>query len=117
MKTLLLCLIPIVMYAGHREVYLFYNGQGSALKDKQVSVLNKDRKGLEERDIILHIVEVGHAAPQVQQWRINTAAAFTFLLIGKDGGEKFRTDTLVTSEKLFAIIDAMPMRKREMKKE
>jgi hypothetical protein len=35
--------------------------------------------------------------------------------VGKDGGEKLRSDTVVSPEQLFSIIDAMPMRKDEMK--
>lgn len=37
------------------------------------------------------------------------------LLIGKDGGVKLRRDTSVAPEELFALIDSMPMRRREMR--
>lgn len=41
--------------------------------------------------------------------------AFRLLLIGKDGGIKLdRTDSVSVSE-LFALIDTMPMRRREMR--
>jgi len=39
---------------------------------------------------------------------------FTVVLVGKDGGEKFRSHVPVTIEKLDALIDAMPMRQQEM---
>lgn len=38
------------------------------------------------------------------------------ILIGKDGGEKYRKSTILSNENLFAIIDAMPMCRTEMKK-
>ena len=38
------------------------------------------------------------------------------LLIGLDGGIKLRQNSILTKEKLFAIIDGMPMRRRELKK-
>lgn len=40
---------------------------------------------------------------------------FTFILIGKDGEVKMRENKPVEAEKLFEIIDAMPMRQREMR--
>jgi len=35
------------------------------------------------------------------------------VLIGKDGGEKLRSAQPITAERLFATIDAMPMRQSE----
>ncbi|MEL7348743.1 MAG: DUF4174 domain-containing protein [Pseudomonadota bacterium] len=40
---------------------------------------------------------------------------FTVILIGKDGGEKFRANRLVAVEELNTLIDAMPMRRNEMR--
>lgn len=40
---------------------------------------------------------------------------FEILLIGKDGTVKLRSDKPVSSEDLFALIDSMPMRQREMR--
>ena len=40
---------------------------------------------------------------------------FTVILLGKDGTEKLRRTQPVTSQGLFSIIDAMPMRQREMR--
>ncbi len=41
---------------------------------------------------------------------------FTLILIGKDGGEKARQTNQVNLEKLFTLIDGMPMRRAEMRK-
>jgi len=38
------------------------------------------------------------------------------LLVGKDGGVKGRFDTDISLETIFDLIDAMPMRAREMRK-
>lgn len=38
---------------------------------------------------------------------------FVVILIGKDGGEKLRSQTPVTMERLIKVIDAMPMRQKE----
>lgn len=40
--------------------------------------------------------------------------AFTVVLIGKDGGEKWRTDEVPDLKVVFSVIDGMPMRSREM---
>lgn len=36
-------------------------------------------------------------------------------LIGKDGGVKVRRETVISNQDLFALIDSMPMRQREMR--
>ena len=43
------------------------------------------------------------------------AGEFAAILVGKDGTEKFRSDEPVRPETLFALIDAMPMRRREVR--
>lgn len=40
---------------------------------------------------------------------------FTVILVGKDGTEKYRTGEPVAAEEIFRGIDAMPMRRREMR--
>jgi len=40
--------------------------------------------------------------------------AFTVILLGKDGEEKIRRHAMLPVAELFATIDAMPMRQREM---
>jgi hypothetical protein len=42
---------------------------------------------------------------------------FYAILIGKDGSEKLRSASAIDTEKLFGTIDAMPMRRQEMKNE
>ncbi|MEO1019351.1 MAG: DUF4174 domain-containing protein, partial [Pseudomonadota bacterium] len=39
---------------------------------------------------------------------------FRVLLIGKDGGVKLRSNEWVSAHEVFALIDTMPMRRREM---
>jgi hypothetical protein len=48
---------------------------------------------------------------------IADTSGFIVLLIGKDGSVKHRTNKLLPVDELFAIIDVMPMRKREMMKD
>lgn len=39
--------------------------------------------------------------------------AFAAILIGKDGGEKWRADDVPDLQRIYAVIDGMPMRGRE----
>lgn len=40
---------------------------------------------------------------------------FAAVLVGKDGTAKFRSDAPFPAPDLFALIDAMPMRRREVR--
>lgn len=40
--------------------------------------------------------------------------AFAAVLIGKDGGEKWRADDVPDVQQIYAVVDGMPMRSREV---
>jgi hypothetical protein len=42
--------------------------------------------------------------------------SFAAILVGKDGGEKLRSSSALPAERLFETIDAMPMRRDEMRR-
>lgn len=46
---------------------------------------------------------------------VSPADKFRVFLIGKDGSIKLQSSVAITNETLFSIIDAMPMRQREMR--
>ena len=79
--------------------------------------------GLRERDVaVIRIVADAIGSPH--QPRLEAAAVraaagldasrFGVVLIGKDGSEALRASRPLTAQSLFAIIDAMPMRRREI---
>ncbi|WP_059014653.1 DUF4174 domain-containing protein [Mycobacterium sp. M26] len=43
------------------------------------------------------------------------ADAFTVVLIGKDGGEKFRVTGIPDLQRIYTVIDGMPMRSNEIR--
>ena len=49
-----------------------------------------------------------------QHYQVNPTA-FEVILIGKDGGEKYRTQDVINPSKIFQIIDSMPMRQQEIR--
>ncbi|MEM9302413.1 MAG: DUF4174 domain-containing protein, partial [Pseudomonadota bacterium] len=80
--------------------------------------------GMLERDLV--VIEVinatvtvaGSAAPADagglrKRFEIEPAA-FAVILVGKDGSEKRRSSAPLAACDLYATIDAMPMRRREM---
>ena len=96
---------------------------------KQLTELKNKQEGLKDRDMkIFHLVSNGRSF--VDDRTINTnnvrqlyrkydieEEGFVVILIGKDGTEKLRKQKVLSTEKLFGVIDAMPMRQREMKKD
>lgn len=67
---------------------------------EQAAALLPEWSGLIERDFVI-------------ESRFG-ARAFAVVLIGKDGGEKLRRSAPLATDELFAVVDAMPMRRAEM---
>ena len=78
-----------------------------------MDTLAADKSGLAERHIVV-LSDV--SAPGGSQLREALQIdGFEIVLIGKDGGVKLRSKTPLDVETLYAVIDAMPMRRREMR--
>ena len=71
--------------------------------DANTPVFNSPTKTIEPFDDLKH--------------KISNDKSFEVLLVGLDGGIKLRQDQLVTTDKLFNLIDSMPMRQREMRRQ
>ncbi|MCE7041722.1 DUF4174 domain-containing protein [Dyadobacter sp. CY312] len=85
--------------------------------DKQFAELQKHKPGVMERDI--EIKSYPYSPETSSEWRrskIDVDSSFTFILIGRDGGEKYCSVVPVSAVTLFEQIDAMPMRCSEMRK-
>ncbi len=96
----------------YRLVYLFGRETVPQMVEQQIDSLMKFSKGFKERDLELVTVESTNSLSE--RFKV-TPGIFTLILIGKDGSEKYRTNKVIKAATLFAIIDAMPMRKAEMK--
>ena len=73
---------------------------GDPLVAEQLQALRADPDGARERELDVSERE---------------AEAFQVELLGRDGGVKARWDNLVGVAELWAKIDAMPMRRRELR--
>lgn len=95
-----------------RKLLIFGSDAQEQLVQAQLSILNKETIGLKDRAIKIILIkkdDLLHKKYAVKE------GIFMVVLIGKDGSEKFRTGAVLLTQKLFSIIDAMPMRQSEMK--
>jgi len=86
------------------------------------------QNGLRDRDILVfEILEKGESRLGNSPLKKDSAVflreqfgippgQFCILLVGKDGEEKRRWESMVGLGVIFSYVDAMPMRQREMKK-
>lgn len=114
MKILLITMM-LFLNDQPRRVLLFYKNDKKEVLNKQIAELEANKAGVMERDIKIESYAFSKNPEQWKKWDIDTSKSFTFILIGRDGGEKHRTDKVVSHQELFGKIDAMPMRKNEIK--
>jgi hypothetical protein len=93
----------------------------------QIVEFSNHIKGLEERKLLVYQISpkafrIGldlkskwQASETRYQEHTMTNNPFEIILIGLDGAVKLRQTEILTSEKLFSIIDAMPMRQSEIR--
>ena len=93
-----------------RPILIFAAPDDPRLAD-QATRLAAQASALEERRAIV-IVETRPDGPLVERFRPD---GFTVILIGLDGGEKFRAGAVTDPEAFDALIDAMPMRRRALR--
>lgn len=82
---------------------------------RQADLLRGSEVGFAERDLArLDLFDAGGGAVEARRL-YGTGGGFACVLVGKDGGVKHRAREPVAPEKLYALVDAMPMRRREMR--
>ena len=113
----------------HRLFLIFAASRRDESFARQARLLEGAGDGFAERDL-LHAdlledgtgsfdgaqVPVGEVAEARERFGVGSGR-FTALLVGKDGTVKYRFDEPVGPVELFALVDAMPMRRREMREE
>lgn len=115
-------------YQWKNRVLLVFSPEDSEFTlTSQYKVYDKHQAGFDDRDLLIfHISdldipdEFGTPVPTDRHPELKKRfgipeGEFTIILIGKDGTEKLRSNDVLTNDKLFGVIDAMPMRQREMK--
>jgi hypothetical protein len=106
----------------HRRVVLLYGrfiNQGRLIEQQQL--FNAEKDGLAERDIDI-VVVIDTELQEPDRWYLMhnnfefvPSDDFAGYLIGKDGTLKKKFRQVMPAEELFGLVDAMPMRRQEMK--
>ena len=107
----------------NRPLLIFAPDDESA--EEQWQVLKKDEAGLKDRDMVVLVITDrvetrmgtgphGITASALRSYYGVPAQRYESILVGKDGTRKALWRDPVEAEAIFRIIDAMPMRQREM---
>ncbi len=78
----------------------------------QAALIEKNVQGFEDRDF--RVFNVVASAPDSENLLTRfqvVKSSFAVILIGKDGTEKLRTDAVIQPEKIFQLVDSMPLRR------
>jgi len=111
----------------NRLFFIFAPQEGDAFFQALQSEISTQPDEISERDLVVFkIFETGPSYMETTRIDPRTAAAvrtrfaaplgqFTCILVGKDGGTKLKRHSPVKLEEVFDLIDAMPMRRQEMR--
>ncbi|NIJ24948.1 DUF4174 domain-containing protein [Sphingomonas japonica] len=104
-----------------RRVLIVFAGAASDRRlSEQRDALRAERSEIGDRDLtVVEVVAdsvsgIRDYAPRLRAQFGVGRADFAAILIGKDGAAKLRSPRPVSTATLFATIDAMPMRRREI---
>jgi hypothetical protein len=104
----------------NRVIVLYAPEAGSKEFQQQKQILAEKPSDLKDRDLVV-IECVGKTLSAednnyVAHHFTHDLARFGVWLVGKDGGTKLSENSPVAAEKFFGLIDSMPMRQAEMKR-
>lgn len=97
----------------HRLVVVV-GGPDDPRATRQHAALAQAAAALRERDVVVQAMTPETARRERPELGVDPGATFEVLLVGKDGGVKLRRATPVSVSEITALIDTMPMRRREM---
>lgn len=80
----------------------------------QRRMYDEARAGASERDLVLIVATGDTPQASALRRRLGLAGGFQAVLVGKDGNAKLASAKAVSTDRLFALIDTMPMRRQEM---
>ena len=112
----------------NRIVLIFANSSSTEPLTNQINHLLEDRSGLLDRQLLVFSIskdeavkefvhgERFYADDELRRKYYKNGEGYHLVLIGKDGGVKYQTGSFLSREKLYGTIDAMPMRRAEMRR-
>lgn len=110
-------------YRDHKRVVLVFAPTAADPRlSRQRAELDRLIAPPDDRDLVrvevvgAHVTGAGAPADRLRRRFGVPAGGFRVVLIGKDGGAKLTADQPVGAARLAAVIDAMPMRRDEMRR-
>ncbi len=103
---------PLSEYRWENRLVLWQSGSAE-FRAEFLKTWDAVSAGCGERDILVLEIETAEMREGLGVEADETA----ILLVGKDGGVKRRWSGAVAPGEVFALVDAMPMRRREMREE
>lgn len=111
----------------YRPLFIFADSAANSALAEQRQIFAASRVGLVERDVVLIWVIGNNVSIDGEPGLRQTAAAFRAryevgptefkaLLVGKDGSVKLASSSAIRVESLYSTIDAMPMRRDEIRR-
>jgi len=105
---------PIAQYHWKNRVLVILGPRaGDEAFETQKSAYERARNEYNERDLVV-LTEPEYDGPLHRRFHI-PGGEFRVLLIGKDGHTALERSKPVSNQDLFGLIDAMPMRRQEMR--
>ena len=115
---------PLASYRDKKRVLLvFAPSEKDSAYAEQGRLWQSEKAGFEERQLVVvpvlaDAVKAAGDAPGALQKKYGVEAkSFAVVLLGKDGHDAYRASKPIRGESLYEIIDAMPMRRDEMKRQ
>jgi hypothetical protein len=108
---------PLARYRWNaRVLVVFAADEGDPQLTRQKGLLVGARHGVAERDlVVLEAVGSSSEADRLRRQLGVPGGEFRAVLVGKDRGAKLTDTAAIAPDRLFATIDAMPMRRQEMR--
>lgn len=110
-----------------RPLVVFAESDANALLAEQRRIVAHNRTGLNKRDVVVVWIVGRNISTELGPLPSSNATAlrarfdvgdaeFRAILVGKDSGEKLSSSKPIDADTLFSTIDAMPMRREEMRR-
>lgn len=118
---------PLAKHQWKDRLILIFSSKADNIQAvEQVDRFKDERAAVKDRDLLLYRItpEMVYGPEDrselTSEWFYKYYKVgkdeFNVILIGKDGGEKLRSEAFIPPEKIFDLIDSMPMRQAEMKR-
>ena len=108
---------PLALYRWNaRILVVFAPNEGDPQLARQKDLLVGVGHGVAERDlVVLEAIGSSSEADRLRRKFGVPDGEFRAVLVGKDGGAKLTDTAPIAPDRLFATIDAMPMRRQEVR--